>query len=175
MVTRFLPKGASLAAAGDPAGSPANPSIAAEASPPPAGEQSATAASAAATAAPAAGGRLASTMVGDPKYAKLLERFVSRLPERVSKITGLHHAGDLGGLRQAVHQLRGAGHGYGFASITELAGRAEDLIKSDGSPVAIESEIRALIDLIRQVDGYDRRYENAEFASSTQPISDVAA
>jgi HPt (histidine-containing phosphotransfer) domain-containing protein len=102
----------------------------------------------------------------DPKYRKLLDKFVSRLPERVSKMTDLLRQQDLAELQRAVHQLKGAGHGYGFASITELAGRAEDSIKAEGGLDAVRQEVEALIELIRNVEGYDRSREAAAGAAA---------
>jgi signal transduction histidine kinase/DNA-binding response OmpR family regulator len=120
-------------------------------------------------------GPLPSTFSTDPKYGKLLERFVSRLPERVSKMSRLTRAGDLDGLRQAVHQLKGAGHGYGFAAITELASRAEDAIKAEDPVEKIQSEVQSLIELIRKVEGYDPDRETADAPTAADPLRQSAA
>jgi CheY-like chemotaxis protein/HPt (histidine-containing phosphotransfer) domain-containing protein len=113
-----------------------------------------------------------SAFATDPKYARLLERFISRLPDRVSKLTQLLAAGDVDGLRQQVHNLKGAGHGYGFSAITELAARAEDAIKAQAAAATVAAEVSALIDLIRQVDGYDASKESS---SAVQPPLTTAA
>ena len=118
---------------------------------------------------------LPSAFASDPKYGKLLERFVARLPERVSKLARLTRAGDLDGLRQCVHQLKGACHGYGFAAITELASRAEDAIKSRGALEAVEGEIHALIALVRKVEGYDVRRETSDAPGPADSLRDLAA
>jgi signal transduction histidine kinase/CheY-like chemotaxis protein/HPt (histidine-containing phosphotransfer) domain-containing protein len=127
-----------------------------------------------ATVSESTGGPLPSTFATDPKYARLLERFVSRLPERVAKLTSQLAAGDVEGLRQTVHNLKGAGHGYGFTAITELAARAEEAIKAQASHEAIDAEVTALAELIRRIDGYDAARETAAPASA-EPPRDVAA
>jgi signal transduction histidine kinase/CheY-like chemotaxis protein/HPt (histidine-containing phosphotransfer) domain-containing protein len=160
MISRFLPGAPATAAAGATA-APAQP-VAPEANP---GKPSAG----------ASAGPLPGAFGTDPKYGKLRERFVSRLPERVSKLLKFSHAGDLEGLRQAVHQLKGAGHGYGFTSITELASRAEETIKAARVADAAKADVEALIALIRGVQGYDATREVAETQTPAEPVRDVAA
>jgi CheY-like chemotaxis protein/HPt (histidine-containing phosphotransfer) domain-containing protein len=95
----------------------------------------------------------------DDAMARLLIRFVSKLPERVARIESLARENDLENLRQAVHQLRGAAGGYGFPQVTELAGRTENSIR-DGDPVEmIKKEVDLLVELVRSIDGYDPRGE----------------
>jgi signal transduction histidine kinase/DNA-binding response OmpR family regulator len=117
-------------------------------------------------------GPLPSTFATDPKYARLLERFVSRLPERVAKLTTHLAADDMDGLRHTLHNLKGAGHGYGFTAITEIAAHAEDAIKSQATRETIAVEVNALVQLIRRVDGYDAGRERV---SPDAPVRDVAA
>jgi HPt (histidine-containing phosphotransfer) domain-containing protein len=73
---------------------------------------------------------------------------------------------DLAALRQAVHQLKGAGGGYGFPQITERAAQAEEQIKAQAPDLAtIQSGVQSLIELVRNVDGYDRAREQVPAAS----------
>jgi HPt (histidine-containing phosphotransfer) domain-containing protein len=58
-------------------------------------------------------------------------------------------------LRRLVHQIKGAGGGYGFPKLTEAAALAESCVKSNGGAEAIEREVQALIELIRSVEGYE--------------------
>ena len=64
-------------------------------------------------------------------------------------------------LRHALHQLKGAGGGYGFNSISDLAARAERRIREEAALEAVRTEVNALIELVRTVDGYDRSKESA--------------
>ncbi|MDB5295048.1 MAG: luxQ 3, partial [Phycisphaerales bacterium] len=117
----------------------------------------ATKAAAAAAAIEAAGptARLRSTHATDGKVAKLVERFVGRLPERVAAIESLMRKNSLAELKHALHQLKGAGGGYGFTSISDLAGRAEQHIREEASIEQVKAQVASLIELVRTVDGYD--------------------
>ncbi|HEX5241917.1 MAG TPA: ATP-binding protein [Tepidisphaeraceae bacterium] len=100
-------------------------------------------------------GAIRSELTNEPRLAKLLEKFVERLPERVAVISSSLEERNLNDLRQAVHQLKGAGGGYGFPQITESAGRAEEQIKAEADLESIRSHVESLIALVRNVEGYD--------------------
>ena len=118
-------------------------------------------------AAPVAG--LRSTLEHEPSIQKLLVKFVSRLPERVTTMRNLLDEQNMENLRQAVHQLKGAAGGYGFPQLTELAGRAEQKIRN-GDPVeAVKAEIDSLVELVRSISGYDRNRENNPATTPTTP------
>jgi len=104
---------------------------------------------------------LRSQLENEPSVKRLLDKFIDRLPERVCTITSLLQVEDLTALRQAVHQLKGAGGGYGFPTITEQAARAESRIMAQADLESIRRDVLSLIDLIRTVDGYDRTREAA--------------
>ena len=101
-----------------------------------------------------------STVGTDPKYRKLLDKFIARLPERVNTLTRLVAEQNLAELERAAHQLKGAGHGYGFAAITDAAARVERAVQRSGAGRAVHNEVAALIELIRNVQGYDRSHES---------------
>jgi HPt (histidine-containing phosphotransfer) domain-containing protein len=103
----------------------------------------------------------AGTVASNPKYKALLDKFISRLPERVSTMTRLLQEQNLVELERAVHQLKGAGHGYGFTGITEIAARAEQRIRTKADLQAVKTEVDELVRLIRSVQGYDGRRETA--------------
>jgi signal transduction histidine kinase/DNA-binding NarL/FixJ family response regulator len=97
---------------------------------------------------------LRSSLADDPRVAKVLDRFISRLPERVTAIQQCLDEGDLESLRHAVHNLKGAGSGYGFAPLTEQSTRAEEALKSQKSLDEIRTQVDELISLIQRVEGY---------------------
>lgn len=103
---------------------------------------------------------LRSELQNEPTVKKLLERFIERLPERVMSIMQLIEQENLSGLRQAVHQLKGAGGGYGFPSITELAGQTEEHIKNEASLDQIRQDVGELLRLVRSVEGYNLSKEH---------------
>jgi HPt (histidine-containing phosphotransfer) domain-containing protein len=108
----------------------------------------------------------AGTVASNPKYKALLDKFISRLPERVGTMSRLLAEQNLVELERAVHQLKGAGHGYGFTGITEIAARAEQRIRTKADLTAVKAEVDELIRLIRSVQGYDAQRE-----PSAQPRS----
>ncbi len=67
-------------------------------------------------------------------------------------------------LRRAVHQMKGAGGGYGFGQITTFAAKAEQAVK-DGSPLEkIAGQVEELVQLVRRVQGYDAKSEQVQKA-----------
>jgi CheY-like chemotaxis protein len=109
---------------------------------------------------------LCSSLANDTRVAKVLDRFVARLPERVTQIRSLLDGGDLENLRKAVHNLKGAGSGYGFAPLSEQSARAEDALRAQQSLDQVRQEVDQLLQLIRRVNGYDA---NAEQSGSSAP------
>lgn len=62
-----------------------------------------------------------STYADDPDYRELIAIFVDGAPERARELTAAFASGDLRELRMKVHQLKGAGGGFGFPGLTECA------------------------------------------------------
>ena len=98
--------------------------------------------------------RLRSSHAGNPKMQEILAKFVSRLPDRVNQLQQLLAEEDLDALKLAAHQLKGAAGGYGFTPLTDAAGRVEARIKTHDAFDAISEEVKSLIGLISQVEGY---------------------
>jgi signal transduction histidine kinase/DNA-binding NarL/FixJ family response regulator len=90
---------------------------------------------------------------------KAVVGFVSGLPERVSALVSLTEAGEMEGLRRLIHQLKGAGMGYGFPQITQIATRAEAAIKASADLGTIKSQVGELIALMRSTQGYNAAQE----------------
>ena len=102
----------------------------------------------------------------DPDMREVIAEFVERLPGQVAKMLQLVEAHNLDELRRAVHQMKGAGGGYGFSPITQLAARAEQTVKEGGPLDAISQQVDNLIRLIRRVEGYDLRREDPTNATN---------
>jgi HPt (histidine-containing phosphotransfer) domain-containing protein len=101
-----------------------------------------------------------SQFADDPDMGDVLNEFVSRLPERVTQLGDLLHGRNFEGLRRVVHQLKGAGGGYGFVAITTAAAQTECQLKTNAALEAITQDVQSLIELIRSVEGYDPTREN---------------
>jgi CheY-like chemotaxis protein len=111
----------------------------------------------------------AGAVASNPKYKALLDKFIARLPERVATMSRLLDEHNMTELERAVHQLKGAGHGYGFTGITEIAARAEQRIRTRAEPAAVKAEVDELIRLIRSVQGYDPRRETQPAPTPHEP------
>ena len=69
------------------------------------------------------------------------------LPKRAAAILDKTNASDWDGVRQAAHQLKGAGGSYGFAPLTPAAARVEDAIANDEEEGEILAAVVELVDL----------------------------
>jgi DNA-binding response OmpR family regulator len=58
-------------------------------------------------------------LMSKPGTAKLVERFVAGLPQRVAALQAALSSGDLAQLKTLAHQLKGAAGGYGFTPISQ--------------------------------------------------------
>src|SRR6185437_8742635 len=102
---------------------------------------------------------LRSAFATDPDMKEVLGEFIGALPGQVSRIADLLREQSMEELRRIVHQLKGAGGGYGFGPITKLAASAEHRIKSGDPLTTISAEVEALCRLLRSVEGYDSQRE----------------
>ncbi|MDB5324410.1 MAG: luxQ 3 [Phycisphaerales bacterium] len=118
-----------------------------------------------AATAPAAGGNvIASDYANDPDMREVIDEFVARLPVQVAGIKRMLDERNLDELRRAVHQMKGAGGGYGFAQITTFAAKAEQAVKDGGSLEKIAGQVEELVQLVRRVQGYDAKSEQLQKA-----------
>jgi CheY-like chemotaxis protein len=92
-----------------------------------------------------AGRRVSSNMHDDSEMGDLLRAFVASLPGRVAALTAAHRAGDMVELSTLAHQLRGAGGGYGFPTITVAAAGVETEVEA-GDVDRLSSSIAQLIE-----------------------------
>lgn len=98
--------------------------------------------------------RIRSLLEHNPRVAKLLPAFTSELSAQVHRMLDYMEQGRLDALRTLLHQIKGAAGGYGFPGITSLAARAESSIKESRQLDDVKSEVEALIDSLRRVEGY---------------------
>lgn len=93
----------------------------------------------------------------DPDMRELVELFVSELPDRVEAVRSAASAGDPETLTRLAHQLKGAGSGYGFAPISDAAGRLErELGGLDAANVAdavnhVAREVDELVEICQRI------------------------
>jgi HPt (histidine-containing phosphotransfer) domain-containing protein len=92
----------------------------------------------------------------------------------VSALCSLAAANDLEELRRLVHQLKGAGAGFGFPKIAECAAQTESLIKSSADLASLQAGVDELVELMRNIRGYDRSAETIALPSSRERGKDAA-
>lgn len=90
-------------------------------------------------------GVLVSEFAGDPDMADLVGLFLEDLPERIDAIRAALRSGDADELQRRVHQLKGAGGGYGFPSISRSAAEVEAPLRAGERDLSvIASKVEAL-------------------------------
>jgi len=69
---------------------------------------------------------IVSTLIADePDLLDLVEQFIQRLPETISKITDAIDSGDLGTAKKEIHDLKGMGGNFGFPVLSQIAKQIE--------------------------------------------------
>jgi len=75
---------------------------------------------------------LYSELADDPEYRDLLVNFIDSLPVTEYKLKSAHRNNDWNLLSELIHQLKGAGGGYGFPQLSDLAAKIEfQLVNQD--------------------------------------------
>ena len=74
-------------------------------------------------------GWIYSSMRDEAGFAEILPFFVDELPEKRTILRELRIADDYENLRREAHKLRGSAGGYGFQTLSTLAGQLEDSCK----------------------------------------------
>ena len=92
-------------------------------------------------------------LMNKPATAKLVEKFLSGLPQRVSAVHEAFAQGEMNQLKILTHQLKGAAGGYGFIGITKVATALEAAIVSGADKSTIAGHITSLAALCAQVRG----------------------
>lgn len=99
--------------------------------------------------------RVRSEYAQDPDMAELVQLFVAELPKRVAAMEAAFRAGEVSVLTRLAHQMKGSAGGYGFPSISEVAGRVEMAVKGSGEPERALKEagdsLRELMELCGRV------------------------
>jgi len=90
-------------------------------------------------------------LMAKPGTAKLVERFLSGLPQRIAAIQSAQAGGDLNQLRVLAHQLKGAAGGYGFTPISQAAAQLENTVNNGADPAALAKSISTLSTLCASI------------------------
>ena len=96
-------------------------------------------------------GPIRSTYEDDPDMLEIVREFAGELPARVAKLESHLAAGEMRELQTLAHQLKGAGGGYGFPLITELAASLESALKQGADEAVVKDRTAALCSTLRAV------------------------
>jgi len=91
-----------------------------------------------------------SSFAADPDMIEIVREFALELPGRADALEDLLAARRLDEVRVMAHQLKGAGGGYGYPDITQIAGALENALQ-DGLPAEIDRRAAELCKLLRAV------------------------
>ncbi len=93
---------------------------------------------------------LLSEFADDPDMVDLVELFVGEMPGRIQEIDDALATDDLFSLARLAHQLKGAGGGYGFPAITDVARQLEERARAADDLEALRRDIEDLRSLCRR-------------------------
>src|SRR5439155_22160368 len=92
-------------------------------------------------------------LMSKPGTAKLVERFLAGLGQRVAAIRDALSASEMNQLKVLAHQLKGAAGGYGFAAISQASAKLESAIVTGADSTTISAAVSALAATCAQVRG----------------------
>jgi CheY-like chemotaxis protein/HPt (histidine-containing phosphotransfer) domain-containing protein len=84
------------------------------------------------------------SLVGNPRFQPLIERYVGSFPEQRRELAALLEAGRTEELRTRVHRLRGTASNYGFPEVSRAAGACEDRIRAGAGRAEVAAALREL-------------------------------
>ncbi len=93
----------------------------------------------------------------DPDMIDLVQLFASEMPARVALVRSCWEEKRLNDLKRVAHQLKGAGGGYGFASVGDAAGRLESGVKNalegrqNTDLESLRKQVDELLDVLNRV------------------------
>jgi HPt (histidine-containing phosphotransfer) domain-containing protein len=90
-----------------------------------------------------------SAFADDPDFRELLVEFAAAMPERREGLIGAYRASEYDLLRTRAHQLKGAGGGFGFPRLSEMAAALEQ--------ACVEREPVGIVEALEQVVAYLNR------------------
>lgn len=66
-----------------------------------------------------------SDFADDPQMHEILEEFCGRLPDTVCRLQQAFELKDITAVQRIAHQMKGAGGGYGFTTLSEIGAQLE--------------------------------------------------
>jgi signal transduction histidine kinase/HPt (histidine-containing phosphotransfer) domain-containing protein len=91
------------------------------------------------------------SLVGNPRFAPLIRRYIESFPEQVAILREAHAEGRVDDVRTRVHRLRGTATNYGFPEVSRAAGECEDAIRGGRPSAQVDILLERLIDLLIRI------------------------
>jgi CheY-like chemotaxis protein/anti-sigma regulatory factor (Ser/Thr protein kinase) len=98
----------------------------------------------------------------DPEMQQLITDYINDLPRYVAELSEAVQQRDLATLRRRLHTLKGTGGTFGLDPITHTAEQAESIVQPGAQLEAIQHAVDDMIEMLRSVEGYDRRKESVQ-------------
>ncbi len=95
-------------------------------------------------------GPVRSTFAADPEFRELLEEFAAAMPVRRDGLLDAHRRKAYDLLRTRAHQLKGAGGGFGFPELSELAAALEKACQRQ-DPAGIAAALEAVVSYLNRI------------------------
>jgi signal transduction histidine kinase/DNA-binding NarL/FixJ family response regulator len=99
---------------------------------------------------------ITSSLANDRDMTDAIAEFVAMLPQRISSICEFLNDEKLTDVRRLLHQLKGAGGGFGFDGITCLSAEAEQSLKDEECLVNVRAKVDSVITFVRSIEGYQQ-------------------
>ncbi len=87
----------------------------------------------------------------DEDMMDIIREFAAELPDRATTLESLLASGDFAELQNLAHQLKGAGGGYGFGPITDVAAILEQSLKDSADASVLKTQTEDLCGTLRAV------------------------
>jgi len=94
---------------------------------------------------------IVSEYASDPDMLELIEMFVTELPTRIDAILDACQKNDLATVATVAHQIKGAGGGYGYPMLTDVAKALEMGAKAAKDAAAVKEQVDALVAMCKGV------------------------
>lgn len=91
-----------------------------------------------------------SAFADDSDFRELLEEFAAALPKRRDGLQAAYRAGAFDELRSRAHQLKGAGGGFGFPQLSELAAELE-LASQSQDAAELGEKLESIVGYINRI------------------------
>lgn len=91
-----------------------------------------------------------SEFTNDEEFRELIEMFVNSIPRKREQLSTFHQSQDIEHLQRIAHQLKGAGGGYGFPGLTEVAASLENCCKCN-SVENLDEKVDELLEYLYRI------------------------